>query len=47
MKKIVGFALFFVAIGMGIMMCITNRVMGTILIISFIVVGYHLFCNCK
>lgn len=47
MNKIVGFALFFIAVGMGIMMYIPSKFVGCIIIVGCVVIGYHLFCNCK
>ena len=44
MKKVCGFALFWIAIGMFIMMLLPNLVIGVILIIVFLVAGYRLFC---
>ena len=44
MKKVCGFALFWTAIGMFIMMLLPNLVWGVILTIVFLVLGYRLFC---
>ncbi len=44
MKKVCGFALFWTAIGMFIMMLLSNLVWGVILTIIFLVAGYRLFC---
>ncbi len=44
MKKVCGFALFWIAIGMFIMMLLPNTVIGVILIIVLLVTGYRLFC---
>ena len=47
MKKICGFALFWMAIGMFIMMMLPNVIWGVILIILFLLVGYRLFAVVK
>ena len=44
MKKVCGFALFWMALGMFIMMLLQNLVWGVILTIVFLVAGYKLFC---
>lgn len=44
MKRVVGFALFWMALGMFIMMLLPNLVWGVILTISFLIIGYRLFC---
>lgn len=44
MKKVCGFALFWMALGMFIMMLLPNLVWGVILTIVFLVTGYKLFC---
>ncbi|HJC75630.1 MAG TPA: hypothetical protein H9697_11945 [Candidatus Mediterraneibacter faecavium] len=44
MKKVCGFALFWTAIGMFIMMLLPNLVWGVILSVIFLVLGYRLFC---
>ena len=44
MKKVCGFALFWIAIGMFIMMLLPNLVWGVILLLIFLVLGYRLFC---
>ncbi len=44
MKKVCGFSLFWMALGMFIMMLLPNLVWGVILTIVFLVAGYKLFC---
>ena len=44
MKKVLGFALFCMALGMFIMMLLPNLVWGVILTIICLVLGYRLFC---
>ena len=43
MKKLIGFILFWIAIGMTIMLFITNGLLAICLIIILLVVGYKLF----
>lgn len=44
MKKVCGFALFCIALGMFIMMLLPNLVWGVIITILCLVAGYRLFC---
>ena len=44
MKKVCGFALFWIAIGMFIMMLLPNLVWGVIVLVGLLLVGYRLFC---
>lgn len=44
MKRVLGFALFFVALGMIIMMLLPNLFWGVIVVIILLLVGYNLFC---
>ena len=44
MKKIIGLILFFVAIGMLLMMVIHNRLIGLALLLF---AGYYLFSSCE
>lgn len=44
MKRVIGFALFFIAVGMLIMMLLPNTFWGIILILGFLLLGYQLFC---
>ena len=45
MKKVIGFALFFIAVGMLIMLMLSNVFVGLVLIFICLIVGYHLFCG--
>ncbi|MBC5687860.1 hypothetical protein H8S37_02760 [Mediterraneibacter sp. NSJ-55] len=44
MKRVIGFALFWMALGMFLMMLLSNLVWGVIIIIAFLILGYKLFC---
>lgn len=46
MKKVIGFAMFFIAVGMLIMMLLPNIFLGIVLICLCLIIGYHLFCGC-
>ncbi len=43
-KRIIGFALFFVAVGMTVMIFLPNVFTGVILIMLCLVIAYCLFC---
>ncbi len=43
MKRMIGFILFWIAIGMTIMLFITNGLLAICLIILLLVIGYKLF----
>ncbi len=45
-KKLLGFMLFFIAIGMIIMLFITNGFIAICLIALFLILGYNLFTSC-
>lgn len=45
MKKIIGLAAFFIAIGMLIMLITHNRLVGLIIIALLLFVGYHCICS--
>lgn len=45
MKKVIGFALFFIAVGMLIMLMLPNVFVGLVLIFICFIVGYNLFCG--
>lgn len=45
MKRMCGFILFWVAIGMTIMLFITNGFIAICIIILCLILGYNLFCN--
>ncbi|MEF9917064.1 MAG: hypothetical protein RR275_04115 [Lachnospiraceae bacterium] len=44
MKRIIGFSLFFIAVGMLIMLFIPNTFVGVMLILLCLLIGYNLFC---
>lgn len=44
MRRVIGFALFFVAMGMVIMMLLPNIFVGVVLVIIFLLLGYNMFC---
>ena len=44
MRKVIGFALFFVAIGMVTMMLLPNVFVGVLLVFVFLLLGYNFFC---
>ncbi len=47
MKKLIGFILFWIAIGMLLMLLIKNIWIGILLIILLMIIGYNLFdCGC-
>lgn len=45
MKKIIGLSVFFVAIGMLIMVMVHNRLIGLLIIALLLFVGYNCFCD--
>ncbi len=45
MKKMIGFILFWIAIGMAIMFFMTNGFFAICAMLTFLIVGYNLFCN--
>ncbi len=44
-KRIIGLIVFFIAIGMLIMVMVHNRLLGLIIIALLLFVGYHCFCD--
>lgn len=44
MKRVVGFALFCIALGMLIMLFLPHKIVGVVLLIVCMLVGYNLFC---
>ncbi len=44
MRRVIGLILFWIAVGMLLMMLIGNNIMGIILVACFLIVGYQLFC---
>ena len=49
MKQIIGFALFFIGVGMIVKMFIDNVFLSVCIILGLLVLGYNLFmsCNCN
>ncbi|MGN0506735.1 MAG: hypothetical protein ACI4FZ_09245 [Lachnospiraceae bacterium] len=45
MKRLIGFILFWIAVGMILMLFITNGILAICLILLFLICGYNLFCN--
>jgi hypothetical protein len=46
MKRMIGFILFWIAIGMTIMLFITNGILAICIIILCLILGYNLFSSC-
>ena len=44
MKRMIGFILFWIAIGMTIMFFVTNGVIAVLIILLCLILGYNLFC---
>lgn len=44
MKRCIGFILFWIAVGMLLMLLIHNTLIGLILIAVLLLLGYNLFC---
>lgn len=44
MKRVIGFALFSIALGMLIMLFLPHKIVGVVLLIICMLVGYNLFC---
>ena len=44
MRKVIGFAMFFIAIGMILMMFLSSTFVGVLLVIAFLLLGYNFFC---
>lgn len=45
MKKLLGFILFWVSVGMLLMFMMDNRLLGALIGAVFLLVGYNLFCS--
>ncbi|MDF2868456.1 MAG: hypothetical protein K0R05_31 [Anaerocolumna sp.] len=43
MKRMIGFILFWIAVGMTIMLFITNGIIAVCIIILLLILGYNLF----
>lgn len=46
MKRVIGFALFFVAVGMVINMFMPNLFVSILIVVLCLLVGFQLFCRC-
>ncbi|MBD5551634.1 MAG: hypothetical protein HDQ96_10775 [Lachnospiraceae bacterium] len=44
MRRVLGLILFWIAIGMLLMMLIGNTIVGIILVACCLIIGYNLFC---
>ena len=44
MRRVIGFALFFMAIGMIVMLLLRDVFWGIVIVIGLLMLGYHLFC---
>lgn len=44
MKKMIGFVALCVAVGMLVMLFLTNRFVGLVLIVLLMLIGYSFFC---
>ena len=44
MKRVIGFALFWFALGLLCMLIISNELIGFILIVVALLLGYNLYC---
>ncbi|MBR1391299.1 MAG: hypothetical protein IJ567_07650 [Lachnospiraceae bacterium] len=48
MKRLCGYTLFMIGIGILVMLILPNDVLGVIISIVLLIVGYNLFCSkCK
>lgn len=47
MIKVIGFMMFWIAVGMIIGLIIENIFIGIVIIILLMLLGYNLFCGCK
>lgn len=45
MQRMIGFILFWIAIGMTIMFFIDNGIIAILIILLCLILGYSLFCN--
>ncbi|MBR6538186.1 MAG: hypothetical protein IKT67_13395 [Lachnospiraceae bacterium] len=45
MRKVVGFILFWIAVGMLLTFFLRSALLTVLLIVLFLVLGYHLFCR--
>ncbi len=44
MRRMIGFILFWIAIGMTIMLFLDNGIIAVIIILLCLILGYNLFC---
>ena len=44
MRRVIGFALFFVAVGMVLMMILPNLFVEILFVMAFLLLGYNFFC---
>lgn len=44
MKKTIGFAMFWIAVGMFIMLFLSNNLIAVLIIFILLLLGYQLFC---
>ena len=44
MRRVIGFALFFIAVGMVTMMLLQNVFVGVLIVFLFLLLGYNFFC---
>ncbi|MCI9080498.1 MAG: hypothetical protein K1W15_05085 [Lachnospiraceae bacterium] len=45
MRKMAGFILFWIAIGMTIMLFLNNGIIAVLIILLCLILGYNLFCS--
>lgn len=45
MKRMLGFIMFWIAIGMTIMLFLHGRLLALLIILLFLTLGYRLFCD--
>ncbi|MCI8750132.1 MAG: hypothetical protein K1W39_15815 [Lachnospiraceae bacterium] len=45
MRKMAGFILFWIAIGMTIMLFLDNGIIAVLIILLCLILGYNLFCS--
>lgn len=45
MKKLIGYTMFWIAVGMILMLIISQKCIAIICIAILLIIGYNLFCN--
>ncbi|MBU9726640.1 MULTISPECIES: hypothetical protein [Diplocloster] len=45
MRRMIGFILFWMGIGMLVMLLLASRLLGLLLVALFLILGYNLFCS--